>query len=214
MTHSITNETLDGLSLGFLKKIQSDLRTGKFKFSPGRQVMIPKPGKPNETRPLVIGTPREKIVQMAIAMILNNYYNDKFHHNSHGFRPGRGVQTALRQLDSDFQSSRYIIEADISKAFDSISHKLLLDILMKDIKCTKTLSLLKTALDAGYIDQLGVLHEKSQLGTPQGNIISPILCNIFLHQLDLFIDDLKKNHECGTKRFRSSEYASLSNRLK
>lgn len=212
MTPGVDPTTLDGTSLSYLKKIQEELKKGIYKFSPARRIHIPKPGK-NSTRPLTIASPREKIVQKAILQVMEPYFDPKFLESSHGFRPERGTKTAIKYLDAKFQSSRYIIEADFSKAFDKIPHDKLLEILAKDIKCEKTMALLKSGLKAGFAEK-GVLHESIQIGTPQGSILSPLLCNIYLNELDKFIERLKEEFNKGTKKRKSAEYTKLTNKAK
>jgi retron-type reverse transcriptase len=98
MTRGVTKETLDGISMDFFTKLSEALLKGKFNFTPTRRIMIPKgPGKTGE-RHLSIASPREKIVQKAIALILETIYEPNLSENSHGFRPKRGVHTALKQL--------------------------------------------------------------------------------------------------------------------
>lgn len=212
MTEGATKETLDGMNQKYLEKIQAELKSGKYKFNPARRIQIPKPGK-KETRPLTIASPREKIVQKAMLLILERVYEGKFQESSHGFRPAKGTHTAMKQLESYFQSVRYVIEADFSKAFDSIQHDTLMDIIKEEIKCEKTLKLIESGLKAGYFE-LGELHTNLTAGTPQGSILSPLLCNIFLHKLDVFIEELKKEYQKGTKRQRSKENVRLQNKAK
>lgn len=212
MTEGATKETLDGINQKYFENIQAELRAGKYKFNPARRIQIPKPGK-KETRPLTIASPREKVVQKAILLILERLYESKFLDSSHGFRPARGTHTAMRQLESNFQSVKYVIEADFSKAFDSIQHNALIDILKEEIKCEKTINLIKRGLKAGYFE-FGELHNSLTAGTPQGSILSPLLCNIFLHKLDAYIEELKKEHEKGTRRQRSKENMRLQNKAK
>ena len=105
MTPGSNKETLDGVSMDYLKKLQQELLSGKFKFSPGRRVEIPKANK-NETRPLTIASPREKIVQKALQIVLNAYYDPIFSPNSYGFRPNTSIAHAIHRIDSDFQSAK------------------------------------------------------------------------------------------------------------
>ena len=212
MTPGADSTTLDGISLDYLKKIQLELKAGSFEFKPARRIHIPKPGK-NEKRPLTIASPREKVIQKAILLILERYYENQFLDSSHGFRPGRGTHTAIKSLEAQFQSVHYIIEADFTKAFDSIQHETLLAILKRDIKCEKTLKLIKSGLKAGYIE-FGNLHENLATGTPQGSILSPLLCNIFLNQLDEYMEGIKDKYLKGSKRPKNKEYTSLQNRAK
>lgn len=212
MTPGIDSETLDGIDLRYFKNIQEKLKAGKFKFSPARRIQIPKPGK-SETRPLSIASPREKLVQKAMQQILEPVYENIFLDSSHGFRPNRGTRTAMADLESNFQSARYIIEADFSKAFPSIPHSRLMEILREEIKCDKTLSLIKSGLEAGFAEN-GVVHETSNVGTPQGSVLSPLLCNIYLHKLDMFMDELAEEFNVGRKRSKSKEYMSISNKVR
>ena len=212
MTKGNDEITLDGMDLKYLKNVQSRLKNGTFEFTPARRIQIPKPGK-NETRPLTIASPREKIVQKAILLIMERLYERKFLESSHGFRPARGTHTAMKQLEANFQSAHYIIEADFSKAFDSIQHDALISIIKEEIKCENTISLIKSGLKAGYFE-LGELHTNLAVGTPQGSILSPLLCNIFLHKLDEYVEELKKDYQKGIKRQRSSENMKLQNKAK
>jgi group II intron reverse transcriptase/maturase len=212
MTKGNDDITLDEMNLKYLLNIQSKLKAGTFEFTPARRIQIPKPGK-KETRPLTIASPREKIVQKAILLIMERLYEEKFLDSSHGFRPARGTHTAMKQLEANFQSAHYIIEADFSKAFDSIQHEALMSIIKEEVKCEKTLSLIKSGLKAGYFE-LGELHANLAVGTPQGSILSPLLCNIFLHKLDEYVEELKEELQKGNKRQRSSENMKLQNKAK
>lgn len=210
MTRGITYETLDGISLATFEKLQDRLRAGTFKFPPARRTQIPKPGKTKETRPLTIASPRDKIVQKAIQLVVEPLFEENFLDCSHGFRPNKGARTAIAYIDSKFQSSQFIIEADFSKAFDSIQHQKLMEILKEKITCLKTLSLINSGLKAGYVE-FGKLHENLSVGTPQGSILSPLLCNIYLHKLDLYMEEIKQKYNRGEKRRKNKEYESLSN---
>ena len=212
MTKGVDPSTLDGMNLKYLKNIQSELKEGKFEFKPARIIKIPKPGK-IETRSLTIASPREKVIQKAILQVLEPHYEKIFLDSSHGFRPGRGTHTAMRYLEAKFQSVHYILEVDFYKAFDSIDHSSLMNMFNNDIWCPKTLKLIKSGLKAGYW-QLGNLHDNLSVGTPQGSILSPLLCNIFLHKLDEFMEKLKVQYKVGDKRDGNPEYIKLQNKLK
>lgn len=213
MTSAVDDVTLDGLTLNYLKNVQSQLRAGTFNFGPARRINIPKPGSRDKTRPLTIASPREKIVQKAMQMVLEPVYEKEFLDTSHGFRPNKGTYSAIRYLDSNFQSTSFVIEADFSQAFSSISHEKLLKLLGEKIKCQKTMSLIRSGLKAGFVE-LGVLHEHLITGTPQGSILSPLLCNVFLHELDVFIESLKAKYNTVGRRKRNKEYMSLQNKMK
>lgn len=212
MTKGISNETLDGINPSYLLNVQCKLKAGQFEFNPARRTQISKLGK-NEKRPLTIASPREKVVQKAILLIMERLYEKKFLDTSHGFRPGKGTHTAMKQLEANFQNSHYIIEADFSKAFDTIQHNTLMSIIGKEVKCEKTLTLIKSGLKAGYFE-MGELHNNLGIGTPQGSILSPLLCNIFLHKLDEYVEELKKEYNRGNKRTRNLENMKLQNKAK
>lgn len=212
MTPGTSPETLDGTSLRTLQNIQVKLKAGKYKFPPARRIQIPKPGK-QETRPLTIASPRDKITQKAMHLVIEPLMEETFLDCSHGFRPGKGTKTALQYVDAKFQSCHYIIEADFSKAFDSIQHDKLMEIIQKKVSCPKTLSLIRSALKAGYVE-LGKIHDNLSVGTPQGSILSPLLCNIYLHELDKYMETIKNEFNVGKKRAKSKQYEAISNAVK
>lgn len=212
MTKGASPETLDGMNLKFLEKTQKDLRSGAFEFPPARRIQIPKPGK-KETRPLTIASPRDKVVQKAIQLIMEPVFEKLFLDCSHGFRPHKGTKTAIQYVDAKFQSSHFIIEADFSKAFDSIAHSKLMGFIKETITCEKTLRLIKSGLKGGYIE-FGELHNNLDVGTPQGSILSPLLCNVFLHKLDLFMESIKVEFNTGMKKKKNREYMALANKCK
>lgn len=102
-TPGLDGITLDGISLDYLTRLSKLIKAGKFKFSQAKRIDIPKPNKPGESRPLTIASPREKIVQKAIWLVLFQIYEPKFLDCSHGSRPGRAVETALADIDRKFK---------------------------------------------------------------------------------------------------------------
>lgn len=102
MTPGITSTTLDGISREVFERIIQQIREGSFNFSPGRRVNIPKPK--GGTRPLTVASPRDKLVQETIRIILEAIYEPSFSPNSHGFRPYKGCHSALKDLKSNFQT--------------------------------------------------------------------------------------------------------------
>lgn len=201
MTQGVTPETLDGISMEKLEKLAADLKSDKFKFSPSRRVEIPKESGGNRT--LSIASPMDKIVQEAMRLVLEAIYEPLFIHNSHGFRPKKGCHTALKQINSEFQPAQWIIEGDLTKCFDSISHQKLMQLIENKIEDRRFTKLIWKSLSAGYFEFR--VFKFNIAGTPQGSIVSPILANIFLDQLDHFVLDLKKDFDKGVRAPRSKE---------
>lgn len=208
-TPGTTGETLDGITKAWLEKLSAELAQGRFEFKPSRRVWIPKKDG-SLTRPLGVANPREKIVQKAISMILEGIYEPRFSDTSHGFRPDRSCHSALHQMSLGVKSGfSWVIEGDISKCYDSIPHKIIIEILKENIACEKFLTLINRSLQAGYIDPKNSQIIKEKVGTPQGSVLSPILCNIVLDKLDKFIEDLKEKFNRGEARRIVPEYRKI-----
>lgn len=210
MTPGDDGKTLDRTSYDLLKRISTDLKAGRFNFSPARRVNIPKRNK-DELRPLGVVSPRDKIVQTAMLMVLETIFEPQFLNTSHGFRPGKGCHTALKMVKNTFSNINWVIEGDISKCYDTINHDILLDILKKRVECVKTLTLIKKSLRNPYKDNGRLIYPK--IGTFQGSSLSPLLCNIFLHEFDIFMKDLKKSFDKGARRRKNPVYRHVQHLL-
>jgi len=123
-------------------------------------------------------------------MLLEPIYEQDFRHASHGFRPGRSTITALRLVSYRFPRSTWIIEGDITGCYDNIHHGRLLSILRQRLQDEKLLRLIYAFLKAGYLEQWQ--YHRTYSGTPQGGIVSPLLANIYLHELDTIMEDTLK----------------------
>ena len=207
MTKGVDNETLDGINVAWFANLKKDLRTNAFQFRPARRLEIPNPNGKG-SRPLGIASPRDKIVQAAMLLALEAIFEPTFNTHSHGFRPGKGCHTALKEVKNTFTGVNWFIEGDISKCFDSFDHKLLIQAVARRIDDKGFIDLLHKALRAGYLFQ-GKFFSPS-LGTPQGSIVSPILCNIFLHYFDEFILTLKEDFDSGTRRKTKPQWRKLT----
>ena len=213
MTPGVTPETLDGISTAKIEKLAAALKSEKFAFSPSRRIQIPKDS--GGTRALSIASPMDKIVQEAMRLVLEAIYEPLFADCSHGFRPNRSCHTALKKVSEGFQPVQWVIQGDLAKFFHSISHQKLMKLIEDKIEDRRFTKLIWKALSAGYFEFR--TYKSNIIGTPQGSIVSPILANILLHQLDIFVLNMKKDFDKGiraprTKIGRYYEYHILKDR--
>jgi group II intron reverse transcriptase/maturase len=203
MTKGATEETVDGMRLQKIHEIIAQLRLGRYEWTPVRRVEIPKPN--GKTRPLGIPTWSDKLLQEVLRMLLEPYYEAKFSPHSHGFRPGRSCHTALREVMTKWKGTIWFIEGDIKGCFDNIDHQVLLSVIRRDIRDDRLLRLIGGLLRAGYVEDWK--YRDTTSGTPQGGIISPLLSNIYLNELDRFIEDtLGPLYNRGKRRRVSPKY--------
>jgi len=211
MTKGTTKETVDGMSLQRIHRIIDSLRWERFRWTPVRRVMIPKAN--GKTRPLGIPTWSDKLVQEVMRTLLEPYYEQKFSDRSHGFRPDRGCHTALRTIKETWTGTVWFIEGDIKGCFDNIDHTILLEIIRRDIHDNRLLRLIDGLLKAGYMEDWRYYDTLS--GTPQGGIISPLLANIYLNELDRFVEDvLIPTYTKGGRRKEGKAYGQITRQLK
>lgn len=213
MTPGADGTTIDGFSMETIEKIISQMRDESFGFSRARRVQIPK--AKGGTRPLGIATPRDKVVQEVIRLILEAIYDSpygpSFSDNSHGFRSYRSCHSALKSIRNTWNGVTWIVEGDVKAAFDNIDHETLIGTLRKRISDERFLNLIWKALTAGYYEFKKPIN--SIVGTPQGSIVSPILCNVFLHELDKFSEGLIAKYETGSAPKRNPEYRRITARV-
>jgi RNA-directed DNA polymerase len=172
-----------------LRDLLERIKSGRYKAPPVRRTYIPK--SDGSQRPLGIPTFEDKAAQRAIAMVLEAVYEQDFRSCSYGFRPGRSAHQALRQLSGAITVRRqhWVLDVDIRKYFDSISHSHLREILDQRVTDGVVRRMIDKWLNAGVLEE-GNLHFANE-GTPQGGVISPILSNIFLHHvLDQWFEDV------------------------
>lgn len=184
MTKGVTDETVDGMSIQKIDRMIELLREEKYQWKPARREYIPK--KNGKKRPLGIPAWGDKLLQEVMREILEAYYEPQFSNHSHGFRPNRGCHTALQEIQI-WKGTRWFIEGDISKYFDTIDHDVLLKILEKNIHDGRFLRLISNMLKAGYLDDWKFNQTIS--GTPQGGVISPLLANIYLNEFDQWLEN-------------------------
>ncbi len=197
--------TIDGMSLARIKRIIEKIKNHTYRPDPViRKYILKKNGK---KRPLGIQSIDDKLVQEVIKMILESIYDYNFKNTSHGFRPNKSCHTALKSIQRKFTGVKWFVEGDISSYFDNIDHHTLINILRRKIKDQYFIGLIWKFLKVGYIEKWKYNHSYS--GTVQGSIISPILSNIYLNELDTFMDELKVKFDEGTFRKVNPEYNRL-----
>lgn len=184
LENETTVETVDGMSIQKIDRMIELLREEKYQWKPARREYIPKEN--GKKRPLGIPTWGDKLLQEVMREILEAYYEPQFSNHSHGFRPNRGCHTALQEIQI-WKGTRWFIEGDISKYFDTIDHDVLLKILEKNIHDGRFLRLISNMLKAGYLDDWKFNQTIS--GAPQGGVISPLLANIYLNEFDQWIEN-------------------------
>jgi len=191
------------------KKIQDlfkSLKSQRFTPTPVKRVLIPKPD--GGTRPLGVASQRDKVVQAALLNKLEPVLESIFLNCSYGGRPNKNCHHALKTIKTKWQNVTWIINIDVSKYFDTINHEILLEMLKEHVD-QATLELIRKFLKCGYIDFYNHPDtlEKSEIGTPQGSLISPILSNLYLHLFDRFVvDNLIPEWNRGNERKFISGY--------
>ena len=208
MTQGATEETVDAMSLEKIDNIIQQLRHERYRWTPVRCVKIPKSKQPGKIRTLGLPTWSDKLLQEVIRMVLEAYYEPQFSRYSHGFRPQRGCHTALSDIRKRWRGVKWFIEGDISACFDSIDHKILLSILRNKIHDNRFLRLLNNLFKAGYLEDWKFHITLS--GVPAGGIVSPCLSNIYLNELDQFVEStLLPANNRGKRRKRNSQYDNM-----
>lgn len=207
MTPGSNTETVDAMSLEKIDRIIDVMRREAWQWTPARRTYIPKKkGK----RPLGLPAWSDKLVQEALRLLLEAYYEPRFSALSFGFRPGRGCHSALREITHKWRGVKWFIEGDIKGCFDNIDHDVLLSILRESIHDNRLIRLVSSMLRAGYFDDWR--YNKTLSGTPQGGVCSPLLSNICLDKLDRFVEDvLLPKYNQGERRRNYPPYKALLN---
>ena len=207
-TKGIDEDTLDGMSFERISELIDTLKSGEYRPKPVRRTYIPK--RDGSKRPLGVPSGNDKLVQAVCKILLEHIYENAFHDESYGFRPNRSCHTALNTIKNVWKGVKWFIEFDIKGCFDNIDHQKLMNILEKRIDDKRFCKLIWRFLKAGYLEDWKYNHTFS--GTPQGGIISPILANIYLHELDSFVESTIEKFEVGNKRPINPDYAKLTNK--
>ena len=225
--------TLDGMSLNRLKALRLKVMSESYIFKPIRLIKIPRPdgrkrpssgkynGFPSRCRS-ILNNSNDKIVQEVMRLIFEAIYEPLFSEVSFGFRAGspRGYQShchnALDHVEKRFRWVDWIIKGDIEvqQAYPTISHEVLIHIIERRINDPRFIRLVRKLLKSGILEEKRVLW--SDIGIPQGSIVSPILINIYYHELDEFIQTLVVKYQLSVKKrntLRSKEYKSIGYRI-
>lgn len=166
-----------------IRQLSEELRSGKYQAAPARRKWLPKPGT-TEKRPLGIPVVRDRTVQSSLKHVLEPIFEQEFAEQSYGFRPGRGCREAVARVEELLRHGQtVVVDVDLKSYFDTIPHDRLLEKIKRRIADGKVLELIQQYLKAGVLEEL---HDwtPSENGTPQGAVISPLLSNVYLNELD------------------------------
>jgi len=165
-----------------LARLHNDLKTGIYEPSPVLRVMIPKPD--GTQRPLGIPTVRDRVVQQALLNVLCPIFDPGFHPSSYGYRPGRSCHKAVAKAEMfvNRYDLKYVVDMDLSRCFDRLNHELILSGVNRRVSDGSVLKLIRKFLESGIMKDNH--FEPTEIGSPQGGVISPLLMNIYLDEFD------------------------------
>lgn len=169
----------------YLLELHTELKEGAYLPSPVKRVEIPKAD--GKARPLGIPAVRDRVVQAALKMVIEPIFEVQFREGSYGFRPGRGCKDALREVDRLLKEGyTHVVDADLKGYFDTIPHDRLMALVEGSISDGRVLSLIESFLHQDIMTETA--RWQPEAGTPQGAVLSPLLANLYLHPLDLLME--------------------------
>lgn len=210
LTRGTDRVTMDGYSPERAANLVELIRDRRYKPKPVRRHRIPTKVA-GKLRPLGMPSADDKLVQEVVRMILERIYEPLFKDSSHGFRPQRSCHTALRSMQRGWTGTKWFIDIDIKEYFNNMDHDILMELLKKRIEDHQFLDLIRAMLKAGYVEDWQ--YHKTYSGTPQGGIVSPILANIYLHELDAFMEQKKQEFDQGKARHKSTEWQKITRHI-
>ncbi|WP_304519056.1 group II intron reverse transcriptase/maturase [Clostridium estertheticum] len=192
-SHGVDGMKVDEL-LQYLKgngaSLRQSLLEGSYKPNPVRRVEIPKPD--GKKQPLGIPTVVDRVIQQAIAQVLNPIFEEKFSDNSYGFRPNRSAHKAILKCKEYMDKGyKWAVDIDLEKYFDTVNHDKLIGLVYKEVKDIRVIALIRKYLQAGVMER-GIFNT-SQKGVPQGGNLSPLLSNVMLNKLDKELEKRRLN---------------------
>ena len=196
MTAGTDGKTIDGMGMARINTLIGKMRDFSYQPNPARRTYIPKSN--GKMHPLGIASFDDKLIQEVVRLILESIYEPTFSGCSHGFRINKSCHTALKYVQKYFTGTKWFVEGDIKGCFDNVDHHVLIAILRKRIADEHFIGLLWKFLKAGYMEDWN--YHNAYSGTPQGSIISPILANIYMNELDSYMAEYAEKFNCGNRR--------------